>query len=45
MEPDRKAVSSTENPLRELLKGTLRSWIVESGSSRRRQFRMRALSG
>ena len=22
MEPDRKAVSSTENPLRELLKGT-----------------------
>lgn len=31
MEPDRKAVSSTENPLRELLKGTLRSWIVESG--------------
>ena len=31
MEPDRKAVSSTENLLRELLKGTLRSWIVESG--------------
>ena len=31
MESDRKAVSSTENPLRELLKGTLRSWIVESG--------------
>ena len=26
-----EAVSSTENPLRELLKGTLRSWIVESG--------------
>ena len=31
MVSDRKAVSSTENTLRELIKGTLRSWIVESG--------------
>lgn len=30
MEPDRKAASSTESALRELLGGTLRSWIVES---------------
>lgn len=29
MEPDRKAVSSTESTRRELLSGTLRSWAVE----------------
>lgn len=31
MEPDRKAVSPTESTRRELLGGTLRSRIVESG--------------
>lgn len=31
MEPDRKEVSPTENTRRELLGGTLRSRIVESG--------------
>lgn len=30
MEPDRKAVSSTENTRRELLSGTLRSRTVEA---------------
>ena len=29
MEPDRKAVSSAESTRRELIEGTLRSWIAE----------------
>lgn len=45
MEPDRKAVSSTENPLRELLKGTLRSWLLKAVKAVVGSSVCRALSG